>query len=638
MTDNETDGRLRQFKRWFRADWEHSSKWREDAKECYRFVAGDQWTEKDKAKLKDELRPIITFNRIQPVVNSVSGMEMSNRQEAAFVPREAGDSKPNEILTEANRWFRDQANGDDEDSEGFMDALICGIGVTETTLDFDTEEDGEPDMNAFNPLEYFWDCNARKKNLLDAERMGRVREMSVAAAKRLFPGKTITQLDATWARLDLDGSVTDQDEARLYEGESDDDNVRDERKVTIVQLQWAEYVTEYTTINPMNGEKLKVDATGMERLRKVWSMTPMGRLVPEPPKTERKKRIIKQAFIGGEILEEGDALCKDHFSFRAITAYQDKTTGLFFGLVKQMLDPQRWANKWMSQALDIINSSAKGGVMMEKGAVDDQRKFEKNWARNDKISIVADGALSSPNGPRIRDKPGPNVPTSFFQMMEFAISSVRDVTGVNVEMLGMRDATQAASLEYQRRQAGMQILAPLFDNLRRYRREQAKNMLYIIQNYLSDGRLIRILGQGQAQYVPLIKQADIKYDIIIDDMPTSPNQKEMVANLIKPLMPGLPPPVQMMLIKEYLLPESVGPKFDEAMKQASQPNPQMIEAQQADIDGKKAKAARDFAEADKTKAEIGKIGVQTETEGYRAKDLAMDNVVKMGGMIGQGAV
>jgi hypothetical protein len=36
---------------------------------------------------------------------------------------------------------------------------------------------------------------------------------------------------------------------------------------------------------------------------------------------------------------------------------------------------------------------------------------------------------------------------------QFAISSIRDVTGVNLELLGLRDANQPGMLEAQRKQA-----------------------------------------------------------------------------------------------------------------------------------------------------------------------------------------
>ena len=85
----EDDELLRQLKTWFRGDREFSEKWRADAREDFDFVAGEQWSDADKQYLKDLMRPVITFNRVQPIISSVSGHQMGNRQEVRFLPREA---------------------------------------------------------------------------------------------------------------------------------------------------------------------------------------------------------------------------------------------------------------------------------------------------------------------------------------------------------------------------------------------------------------------------------------------------------------------------------------------------------------------------------------------------------------------
>src|SRR5438045_151132 len=97
------DGLYRRLRKLFRVDREFSATWRKDAKEDFDFVAGEQWSTEDKEHLKNLMRPVITMNRTHTIINAVSGQEMSNRQETRYIPREEGDAKPNELLTEAAR-------------------------------------------------------------------------------------------------------------------------------------------------------------------------------------------------------------------------------------------------------------------------------------------------------------------------------------------------------------------------------------------------------------------------------------------------------------------------------------------------------------------------------------------------------
>lgn len=611
---------LKKVRRWFREDKEHWESWRSEAFEDYAFVAGDQWDDADVRLLKDQLRPVITFDRIDPLIRSVSGEQINNAQQVQYLPREMGDAKANEVLTSAADWFRDQCDADDEESESFWDASICGLGWVETRLNMeDDPEEPAPLIDRVDPLEMIPDKNARKRNLSDARRIFRVRSnIPIDEAREEHPDYADSDLDATWARLSSLGGISDDAEAREYENEDRTTKASDGQTVTIVQCQWWEKRTYFKALDPFTGEMVTLDAAQHEELKQKVAMVAAARpemMIGALQSVQLRKRVFRQAFIGRTILKVKDSPFPDGFSFNCITGFRDRNKGTFYGLVRGMKDPQRWANKWLSQTLHIMNANAKGGVMIEDGAVEDARKFEESFAKPEAVTWVPDGSLSGPNGARIQPKPVAQLPAGFYQLMELAISSIRDTSGINLEMLGMREAGQAASLEYQRRQAGITILAPLFRSMRRYHRNQGRVLLYLIQNHLSDGRLVRIVGDEGAKYVPLVKQADAKYDIIVDEGPTSPNQKERVWQLVGPKFFELPSEIQIALLDYSPFPSSVVERIKSAAEKSSQgPQAEMAQKMQelgamlleAKVLLTKAQAGKAEAEAAQTASEIGR--------------------------------
>ncbi len=615
-TGGDKAGLFRRLRKQFRVDREFSAKWRKEAKEDFDFVAGEQWSAEDKEHLRSLMRPVITMNRTHTIINAVSGQEMSNRQETRYIPREEGDAKPNELLTEAARWFYDAASGDDENSEAFLHTTICGMGWVDTTLNFDEDEAGAPDMSAINPVEMFWDRNARKNNLTDAERVWRVKKLPLSKAREEFPDAEDGDLDAAWARVDGDddGDPKDQDRERLYHDDGEGEDADDDDNVTIVHCQYVVKLPFYDVVTPLTQSKQEMP----EKDYKVFARRAAELGLPLKA-AKKMKRVIKDCWLGDVVLQTNDAICQDKFRYQCITGYRDETKGWFYGLVRGMKDPQRWANKWLSQTLDIMNSNAKGGLMAERGVTDDPRKLEKEWANASKVTWVEDGSLASPNGPRIQPKPQNQFPAGFHQLMEFAFQMIQTVPGVSPELLGQTDRDQPASLEYQRRQAGMTILQPLFKNLKRYRKEQGHVVLYILQHHLDDETMVRILGDEEAQYIKMgaIRQqaADVKYDIIVDDAPTSPNQKEMVWAMISDRFWDMPLQEQMVFIKFSPFPTSV---VQELQKMAQDPSLQAQQQlqqgmQQAEVAEKTAKAKLAAAQAEQALANAHKLAMEAGT-------------------------
>jgi hypothetical protein len=575
---------FKKLKGWFLADFEKQHDWREAAREDFAFTSGDQLSESDKQKLRDMNRPIIIMNRVEPIIDSVSGSEVANRQEVQFIPRQQGAVQVNEVLTSAAKWFRDQCDAEDEESDAFREMVVCGMGWTETRLDYEDDPDGAPKIERRDPLEMVWDSTAKKRNLVDMRRLFHVvRDVPIEEARALCPNDDFEDADynASWVDS-VDAKEPHHVNSRFYD-KADNESDDADKTVTMVRAQWWERVPVWRVADPTSPDNiLTLETEEFDELSKKAKLA--GATLRFAKQT---RKLFKQAYLGAILLEIGEAPCKEHFSFKCMTGKRDRNKNTFYGLVRAMKDPARWSNKWMSQTMHIMNTSAKGGIMAERGGFfENDLEGEESFARSDQVTYLKSGALSGQN-PKFAPKPQAAFPSSTFQLMEFAITSLRDVTGVNVEILGQQSSPgQAASLDLQRKQSAMIILQPLFDSLRRYRKEQGRLLLYLIENYLSDGRLIKIVGTDEAQYVPLVRQPGLTtYDVIVDESPSSPNQKEATWSMLQQILPVvgkmLPPATWLALLKYSPLPTSAQKDISDSIQQSQQsqkPDPEAAKA------------------------------------------------------------
>lgn len=589
MTDNKTTedadiegaDTLARVKRCKKESDKHLGEWRDAARECYAFVAGDQWSQEDKSKLLEMMRAPVVFNRIGPMVDSVAGSEVNNRQQVQYIPRQVGDSGVNEVLTGAADYIRDNCDAEDEESDAFVDAVTCGIGWTETRLDDASNPDGDVLIERRDPLTMRYDPSAKKKNLSDSTWFQREDWMAREAIEAEWPEKAeLIGSSQDWGRDDQDEAPHDQTLAWLYEKDATGYD-KSTGKYRVIHHQWVEQEVFYIALDDATGQLVEFDEdkfeTVTERLAKIG--------LPPMQSVKKRRKSYKQAWICGDVvLEESPCPCNS-FSYKAITAKRDRNKNTWYGIVRAMIDPQRWANKFFSQILHIINSNAKGGLMVEDGATDNLAKLKEDWAKSDSVVSLNDGAIS---GAKIMAKPVANIPGEIGRMLEFSISSLRDTTGINLEMLGMADRQQAGVLEAQRKQSAMTVLASLFDSLRRYRKEQGRLLAKFINDYLSDGRLVRIVGgDGTEQYIPLMKQeGTFEFDVVVDEAATTSNTKERTFAILMQLMPTLSQlgvPFAPELLEYTPLPAAMVDKWqqliEQQQQQPKQPSPQEITAQ-----------------------------------------------------------
>ena len=524
------------LQRWIKDDLRHSSKWRQRARENYDFVAGRQWKKSEESAFMDQGKVPLKFNRVLSIIKTVAGHEITNRNEIKFMPRGTEDTATNEVLNGASDWMADGCDAEDEESDAFQDTAICGMGWTEHRLARDIEPEGEYKEERIDPLEMAWDCQSKQKNLNDARRIHRIRrDVDIEEARRMFPGFDDVALDAKWLDAeDTEGQQpTPVEERRLHQSGLDKEakNLLTKR-VTLVETQWWELRPVFLVAQPDSDDMVRMDpsqfATFKKRAEQIGFVFKSVRIM---------RRVYFRAFMGAVLLRKSRSPMGMSFTYTAITGERDRNEGTWFGLVDVMTDPQKFANKMVTNVLHIINVTAKGGVMAEKDAFDDQRQAEETWARPQDITWLANGALSGPK-PKIQEKPVAPFPAGFWQLLEFSVSTLRDVAGVNLEFLGQRDQNQPGILEAQRKQAALTILGTLFNNLRRFRKAVGRIRLHMIQNFFSDGRLIRIVGPLGAQAVPLAKDRTAgRFDVIVDEAQNTVSSKQETWQMIVQLMP-----------------------------------------------------------------------------------------------------
>ncbi|UNE55348.1 portal protein [Bartonella machadoae] len=565
-SDLSSDCLFRKLVSWYKEDLEHVNKWREHAREDFAFYNGDQWNEKDLSVLKEQRRPVMTFNRIAPLVNAVVGSERNNKREVQFIPRQIGKALPSELLTGAAEWFRDMAHAEYADSDAFQDAVICGMGWTDTRLDYENNPDGEPVITRLDPLKMVWDSASVQPNLTDAQRMWYVDRKPLEVARQMFPKSHWTELNADWARDGVGYEGVHHNDLEYYSDEKSVDVENGRRMVTLVECRWFEHETAYKAPDLETGELRDYSKEEFEQL---------CCMMPDIQGVQFNKKVVKRAFLGRKLLLEPDQplVPAGQLGWECITGYFDKINRQFYGVVRPTKDPQRWANKYFSQIMYILNSQSKGGIMAERGAFENEAEAARSLARADSLTWTKPNALAQG---KIQPKPVAQFPAGFFQLFNEAKEAINQVTGLSPEFIGTREVTQAGILEAQRRQSSLNLLACLFDGLRLYRKRQGKIILHLIQNYLSDGRLVRISGEENAQYIPLTREAvmSVDYDIVVDDAPTSPNEKERTFGIITQLLPllqnAITPDIMLDLLRYSPLPASLLNRVSERFQQQQQ--------------------------------------------------------------------
>jgi hypothetical protein len=620
----DVDEVMEEFRRRAASSLAHSKDWREEAKELFDYVAGRQWDADDETRMREQNRPMVTFNLMSKFIDVVMGLQINNRQEIRCYPRRNGTVAVNDIATGALAWCRDQCGAEFEESDAGHDTLLTGMGWIEDFYSDQDDPGGAIAQERRDPLEMLWDPMARKKNLVDRRWQIRLKRVTFDEYKDLFDKEPTGSVAVVGMDPgDIDAGLQVITKPQDYDGQAVPNEARGHFMVADYQFYVLHTVWNVTAQFP--GAPLATQQFSNEEWPQVQEQL-KSQGIPHQPSKEKVKRFYR-CWITNEGID-GTIKQIPSFTFHAITGKRDRNKNLWYGLGRNLKDPQRWVNAFFSSIIWQLMVNAKGGVMIEEDAVEDSAEFEDSWADPSKPTFVRSGAITAG---KIQPKPDGSYPQGMDRLMQFSMDALPGVSGINAELLGLTDRQQPGIVEAQRKQGALAIVAWYFDGLRRYYQEAGRVMLGMIRDFMADGRLIRIVGQEGAQYIPLLRDPlTATFDIVVDEAPTSVNMRERVYAVLKELIPiclqaGIQIPKEVL---DYApIPDDLAQKWKQTLQPSPQQQQAQAQAQQTAQRAADAKIAKDQASAAESTASAQLKTVEAQTGALAAPTkIALDHV------------
>lgn len=667
----------------------------QNTRECQAFYAGDFMQYKDRVQFTDvsgvKRKAMVQFNKVKPYVNAVKGFAAQNRRKAKYAARIQGDVLQEKYSTYANAlsdYIRDNANADQIETQQDGDMFINGYAAVETAMTYGlgqstTDPNGQIIMGRLDPLLVGWDPAAKGINLLDSRWVFYQKDFDLDEAMDLFDDKDEEDFEVASADDGMDDNGYEWYARGGRYNKIKETNVdwADEKQkmVKVFFYQWLEYETFYRAHSPVAAlknpiaiqaaqEQLDIIAQEMNDPADddMFQFDPRAATLTFDDKVkarlvevfgeyiqpfEFKRKVFYTSVISGDhVFTAYRSPCQQGFTIKFKTGDYDSKNKIWTGMVNSMKEPVLYYNKALTELMFIIGANSKGGVMYEKGTIEDIQSFEAKYAKTDANVEVMEGALAEG---RIQPKRQPYQPNGYEQIIQLSNDSIPDVNGIDRTFLGSSENKDETGILQKRRiKQVVSTLACYFDSITLYSKEHARLLLDFMRTYAAnnDGGLFRIIGQnGRDEFVQISSDKLVnEYDVTIQEAPQSPEDKQELAAIINQMaqmllsvgdvstakvllaygIKCLPlDQIDIQQITQVLQPQS--PQIDPAYVQQLQQQLQavMSDVTQADVKEKLSRMMLNMAKVDESHANINKIQADANKANSEAHKTALDSHV-----------
>lgn len=559
---------IKELKKWFKEAYSAKKEVLKKRREDWKMLAGHQWEDSDEKVYKDQKRPRLTLNMMLTIMAAVEGEERTNRQEMKFYGTGQEDDQAAFALNRILKWIVEGSLGEFALSKTFRSGAAVGCGWVVPDFDQFDDPDGLILLQSVNDDECFEDPLDDCPVISRSRFFHRVRKMTDDEMEARWPGKS-EDLELKCAAAGVGPETDGKGYRDIYSTPNDTTSMKlyDAKKDlwTVTETWWHQIEPGWVVANPATGlleektdaemEQAKIDHEAKQQEAKMAQlahvmnpplpvMTPAGPMTPPPPEVppplDAQQRPIKrfyQAFWCYETLLDKSAsplTTLKRFPYVSFRAILDEYLKEWFGIIRSIIDPQKQHNVEQSAIVQLIQLMPKQSWMAPKGAFHNKVEWQEK--------IAQPGAMLEYNASRGTPTPIKAEPPArhLIDMAMARPQMMRDISGVNVDMMGQRVAGDPGVVMEMRQKAARSVLAPIFDNFRMTKIALGKVLLAYIQTYIPVGRKLRIVGPEGAQAVEMSQDMTIgKYDISVEETNSTVNDRIATLNVMQTTLPQM---------------------------------------------------------------------------------------------------
>lgn len=425
-------------------------------------------------------RKMFNFNLVNPTIQMISGYQRRNRKSSICIPVRSASQKTADQITKCLYYVHNKAGAYQVYSDAFeQGACTQGIGLIGIYNDFtDDAVSGDIKMRYIDFKSVLIDPFFRRQDLSDCRFIWTRQFFSKEEAATLYPNFREKLLDLP--------NGTYKDDKFYFMPE-------------VYQIQYAHLIAmdeywylssrEATYLLDIETNEQKEFEGDEEDLREVmFKFRDRLKVIKRPKQTVRRSILVNDKVL----VDEANPFGLDRYPFVASLGYFTPDTAYyaykFKGVVRDLRDPQYLFSRRKVADLDILESQQQG-LKIKKGAlVTPDDALNTGHGR----VLVIDKAAQMSDVEQMQIIPPSPV---MLQMEDMLKNVMREISGVNEELMGSAVDEKAGILAMLRQGAGLTTLQRLFDQCDETQKQCGDIIIQMIQKNWTFLKIKDVIGE-----------------------------------------------------------------------------------------------------------------------------------------------